>query len=105
MTASGPLEASLAWNVAGLLTDGPGAERILDVADARIDIGDDLRLAESIAGRVRLVRTNRGILATADLRTALDLECSRCLRQVILPIDIRFQEEYLPSLDLATGRR
>ena len=104
MTSSGPLEAPLAWNVAGLLTDESGAERILDVADARIDLGDDLRLAEPIAGRVRLVRTNRGILATADLRTALDLECSRCLRQVILPVDIRFQEEYLPSLDLATGR-
>ncbi len=104
MTSSGPLEAALAWNVAGLLTDESGAERILDVADARIDLGDDLRLAEPIAGRVRLVRTNRGILATADLRTALDLECSRCLRQVILPVDIRFQEEYLPSLDLATGR-
>jgi uncharacterized protein len=104
VTASGPVDAPLAWNVAGLLIDEPGAERLLDVIDARIDLGDELRLAEPIAGRVRLVRTNRGILATADLRTALDLECSRCLREVVLPVDIRFQEEYLPTLDLATGR-
>jgi uncharacterized protein len=104
VTASGPVDAPLAWNVAGLLTDEPGAERLLEVADARIDLGDELRLAEPIAGRVRLVRTNRGILATADLQTALDLECSRCLREVVLPVDIRFQEEYLPSLDIATGR-
>jgi uncharacterized protein len=102
--SNGPLDAPLAWNVAGLISDEPGAERVLDVADARIDLGDELRLAEPISGRIRLMRTNRGILATADLRTALDLECSRCLRGVVLPVDIRFQEEYLPSLDLATGR-
>jgi uncharacterized protein len=104
VTSSGPTDAPLAWNVAGLLTDDPGAERVFDIADVRIDLGDDLSLAEPIAGRVRLVRTNRGILATADLRTALDLECSRCLREVVLPIEIRFQEEYLPALDIATGR-
>ena len=104
MTSSGPVEAPLAWNVAGLLTDEVGSQRVLEVADARIDLGDDLRQAEPIAGRVRLVRTNRGILATADLGTALELECGRCLREVVLPIEIGFQEEYLPSLDLATGR-
>jgi uncharacterized protein len=104
VTASGPIDAPLAWNVAGLLTDDPGAERGFDVADNRIDLGDELRLARPIAGRVRLVRTNRGILATADLRTALDLECSRCLREVVFPVEIRFQEEYLPALDIATGR-
>jgi uncharacterized protein len=104
VTSNEPDEAPLAWNVAGLLTDEPGADRVLDVADARIDLGDDLRLAEPIAGRVRLLRTNRGILATADLHTALDLECSRCLREVVYPVELRFQEEYLPALDIATGR-
>jgi uncharacterized protein len=104
VTSSGPDDAPLAWNVAGLLSDDPGADRVLDVDDARIDLGDELRLAEPIAGRVRLVRTNRGILAHADLHTTLDLECSRCLRQVLFPVDIRFQEEYLPALDITTGR-
>jgi uncharacterized protein len=69
-----------------------------------IDLGEDLRLAEPIEGRVRLIRTNRGILAAADLYAALALECSRCLRDVAHGIEVRFQEEYLPSLDLATGR-
>jgi uncharacterized protein len=69
-----------------------------------IDLGEDLRLAGPIEGRVRLLRTNRGILAHADLRTALDLECSRCLRDIVFPVEVRLQEEFLPSLDLATGR-
>ncbi|MEP6638451.1 MAG: DUF177 domain-containing protein [Chloroflexota bacterium] len=104
MTSGAPDDGSVAWNVAGLLTDDPGANRVFDVADVTIDLGESLRLAAAIDGRVRLLRTNRGILAHADLRTALALECSRCLREIELPIDIRLEEEYLPALDLATGR-
>jgi uncharacterized protein len=94
----------LSWNVAGLLADDPGADRIYEVEGVTIDLGEDLRLARPIDGRVRLLRTNRGILAHADLRTALALQCSRCLRDIELPVEIRFQEEYLPALDLTTGR-
>jgi uncharacterized protein len=104
VTPSPPSDGPLAWNVAGLLTDEPGADRILDVDDVTIDLGDDLTLAGPIGGRVRLLRTNRGILATADLHTALQLECSRCLREIVYPVDVRLAEEYLPALDLATGR-
>jgi uncharacterized protein len=97
------IDAPLAWNVAGLLADDPGAERVYPVAGVTIDL-DDLALASPIEGRVRLLRTNRGILASASLRAALALQCSRCLRDVVEPVSIDIQEEYLPSLDLATGR-
>lgn len=103
MTMPGSGEAFL-WNVAGLLAEGPGADRDDRIEGAAIDLGDDLRLAEPIDGRVRLVRTNRGILASADLRASLALECSRCLRDVAFPVEVRIQEEYLPTLDLTTGR-
>ena len=102
--SGGSDDGPLAWNVAGLLADDPGADRIYEVEDAQIDLGEDLRLAQPIDGRVRLLRTNRGILAHADLHTALALQCSRCLRDIELPVEIRFQEEYLPALDLTTGR-
>lgn len=99
-----PFEGPLAWNVAGLLSEAPGADRDYEVAGVEIDLGEDLRLARPIEGRVRLIRTNRGILAAVDLDTALALECSRCLRDMAYGVEVRFQEEYLPSLDLATGR-
>ena len=99
-----PQERPLAWNVARLIAEGPGAERDYDVDGVSIDLGEDLRLAEPIEGRVRLIRTNRGILAATDLYGALALECSRCLREVIHGVEVRLQEEYLPSLDLATGK-
>jgi uncharacterized metal-binding protein YceD (DUF177 family) len=88
---SGSDDGPLAWNVAGLLGDDPGADRVFEIQDVTIDLGEDLRLARPIDGRVRLLRTNRGILAHADLRTALALQCSRCLRDIELPVEVRFQ--------------
>ena len=99
-----PPDGPLAWNVAGLLGEAPGADRDYAIDRVEIDLGEGLRLAEPIEGRVRLIRTNRGILAAVDLHAALALECSRCLRDVAHGVEVRFQEEYLPSLDLATGR-
>ena len=93
------------WNVAGLLGDTVGADRHYEVADARVDLPDELALAEPIDGHVRLTRTNRGILADADLRTALAMECVRCLRPTTTSrSSSAIEEEYLPSLDLATGQ-
>ena len=99
-----PSDGPLAWNVGGLLAEDAGAERSVEVHGVDIDLGEDLRLSEPIEGRVRLVRTNRGILAGADLHAQLALQCSRCLVDIPFRVDARFQEEYLPSLDVATGR-
>jgi uncharacterized protein len=97
-------DAPLTWNVAGLLVDGVGADRTYDIADVSIDLPDDLVLASPIGGRVRLTRTNRGILADARLATSLAGECARCLRPLTTQIDIVLEEEYLPSIDLSSGR-
>jgi len=104
VTAARPADAPLTWNVAGLLGDAAGADRTIEVDDVRIDLGEDLELAAPISGRVRLLRTNRGIIATATLATAIAQQCSRCLRDIAVPVDVRIEEEFLPTLDLATGR-
>ena len=104
VTSSGSDDGPLAWNVAGLLSDDPGADRILEVESVDIDLGEDLRLARPIDGRVRLLRTNRGILAHADLRTSLALECSRCLRDIEFPVEIRFVPSDDVPLSPAYGR-
>jgi uncharacterized protein len=97
-------ERPLAWNVAGLLADSAGSVRSIDVADVAIELPEGLELAAPIAGQVRLSRTNRGILAEARLATSLAGECARCLRPLTTPIDVVLEEEYLPSIDMSTGR-
>jgi uncharacterized protein len=91
-------------NVAGLLGDDVGATRVIDIEDATVDLPDELVLAEPISGRIRLIHENRGIVADIHLTTALAGECARCLRPVTTPVAIDLEEEYLPSVDLTTGR-
>jgi uncharacterized protein len=96
--------APLTWNVAALLAEGPGSVRDYDVAGATIDLGDDeLRLADPIEGHVHLTRTNRGLLVNANLSTSIEAECSRCLKEIEVPLSLRIEEEALPSIDLQTG--
>jgi uncharacterized metal-binding protein YceD (DUF177 family) len=80
---SASTDRPLTWNVAGLLADGVGTDRTYDVTDVSVDLPEDLTLSEPVSGTVRLTRTNRGVLADAHLHTAL---------------------EYLPSIDLQSGR-
>jgi uncharacterized protein len=97
-------DAPLTWNVAGLLGGDPGASREFDVADVTIPLDEGMTLARPIDGHVRFQRTNRGILADGTLTTALQAECSRCLRPMEVPVEISFEEEFLPALDIATGK-
>jgi uncharacterized protein len=98
-----PVPEPLTWNVTGLLAEPAGATRDYVVAGVMLDLGEDLRQSDPIEGRVHVSRTNRGLLVTADLTTSLDAECSRCLRDIEVPLELRIEEEVLPSLDLQTG--
>jgi uncharacterized protein len=104
VTPKGSVGEPLTWNVSGLLGEEAGATRDYEIAGVTIDLGDDLRQADPIEGHVRLARTNRGLLVIADLTTSLDTECSRCARDIEVPIEIHIEEEALPSLDFNTGR-
>lgn len=103
---SHPVDAAgdpLTFNVAGLLAESPGAVREYRVDNVPLDPGEDLVLARPVSGGIRLLRTNRGLVVEADLRTALAGECARCLRPAVTPVRVRLDEEVLPSIDLATG--
>lgn len=93
----------LVWNVAGLLGDGVGSMRDYVFENVRLDLGEDLRLAAPVSGRVHLARTNRGLLIDGDVTAVLAMECARCLREIEVPITAEFQQEARPSIDLATG--
>ena len=95
----------LTYHVARLLAEGVGASRVHPVAGVMLDLGDDLRQGDPLEGTIQLTRTNRGILVTGRLTTSLDMECSRCARDIEVPIAIELGEEILPTIDLVTGAR
>ena len=102
--SSAPGTGPFVINVAGLLGDDVGSQRTIEIRDTRIDLPDDLELAAPIEGTIRLTHENRGVLVDARLTTALAGECARCLRPLRTPVEIVLDEEYLPSIDLASGR-
>jgi uncharacterized protein len=99
MTAPAPL----VYPLAGLLAEPAGTERRYEIHGATLPLPDDLRLAEPIDGSLRIARTNRGVYVDAELTTAIEGECSRCLREIDIQTSVEIHEEVLPRVDLSTG--
>ena len=56
-----------------------------------------------IMGRVKLTRTNRGILVTGKLATEICGTCARCLGDVGVGISLDMEDEYFPTLNINSG--
>ncbi len=88
-------------NVARLLKEAIGSTRSYQVS-GNIDINSDGNKSK-VEGEVRLMRTNRGILVQGELDTGIKLTCSRCLNAFDYPLTLKLEEEYVPSIDVASG--
>lgn len=93
----------IAMNVAQLLKDDVGTTREYDIDQALPELGEGIELIRPIVGHLQLIRTNRGILARGTFKTAVRLECSRCLDVVVEDLPLTFAEEYIPVVDVTTG--
>ncbi|HET9851772.1 MAG TPA: DUF177 domain-containing protein [Candidatus Limnocylindrales bacterium] len=95
--------APLTFPLAGLLGEPPGSERRYEIHGATIRLPEDMRLTEPLDGELRVSRTNRGVLVDATISTAMAGTCSRCLRDIEVPMTVTIRDEVLPSVDIATG--
>ncbi|HZU05204.1 MAG TPA: DUF177 domain-containing protein [Chloroflexota bacterium] len=92
----------LTIHVAQLLKSPEGTTRRSTFVEAPEVLGEAEVIAP-VRGEVALVRVRQGILADCSFETALALECARCLAVAVTPVSGRFQEEFVPSVDLRTG--
>lgn len=90
-------------NVAGLLREPPGAVREVRLQDRYLTLGPELELAGPLDGALRLQRTNRGVLLRGWVSAPLRRSCARCLDPFVEEVRVSLAEEYLPSVDPATG--
>ena len=58
---------------------------------------------ELVSGVARLLRTQAGVLATVHLALRTRDACSRCLRDVDIPLEIDLEEEFRATVDVLTG--
>ena len=91
------------YNVAGLLMDTEGSVRRFEVDGE--DLFTDRHHFREISGPVRMLRTDRTVLVSAELSaTAVDT-CSRCLEPAIVNVSVKFEEEFQPVNFSLMGER
>ena len=88
------------FNVAQLLKELIGSIRsyAIDEVVTLPDVG-----TQPVRGQAKLLRTDRGILAQADLELTVETTCSRCLTSFGFPIQLRIEEVYSPTVDIHSG--
>lgn len=64
---------------------------------------DDDAVLSNLQGRMRLLRTDRGLLVSVVATCTVGARCSRCLSDTGYALRLEFQEEYLPTVDALTG--
>jgi uncharacterized protein len=89
------------FNVSTLLQEPVGSTREYKFDDAADIIGEGKE--HEVHGDCRLLRTGRGILVNCSMDSEVELTCGRCLRQFCYPLKIRFEEEFLPTIDINSG--
>jgi len=86
-------------NVSQQLRETIGSTRNYKLSEIVDIAGND----SMVQGEVRLMRTDRGILAEGTLRTGVEVTCSRCLSLFSCPLALNIEEEYLPTTDVVSG--
>ena len=93
----------IGFNGAGLLQEPPGATREVVLQDRYLSLGSDVELAGPVDGKVRLQRTNRGILLRGFIDAPVRRTCSRCLDPFVETVHLQLAEEFLPTVDPVRG--
>jgi uncharacterized protein len=93
------------YNVAQLLKAQVGATQIVELDNAdELNLEDEsVKLAGPISGRLRMRRTNQGILVDGPVEVSVELTCVRCLEPFTLHISFDLEEQYYPTIDVVTG--
>jgi uncharacterized protein len=92
-------------NVAQLLKKPAGSVRWYDLSEDIKGIDEGLESRDLLTGSLKMIRTTYGILVSGVLRSALQMECCRCLEAFTAPIEFEIEEEFRPSVDIHTGAK
>jgi uncharacterized protein len=87
-------------NVSQLLREPVGSSREYRLDEA-VDIGEARGCP--VHGKVSLLRTPDGVLTRFKVTTEVELGCSRCLSRYGHRLDLKFEEEFVPTVDAVSG--
>ena len=82
------------FNVSQIMREQSGSTRRYTLDDSFVPGSDAHELP--VQGRVRFLKTDKGVWISADLDTEADVVCCRCLTRFRQSVHMEIQEEYLP---------
>jgi len=91
------------FNVAQLLKEHSGETRQHTLHENIEQLDPDLTPLSTLDGTVLFIRTTEGALVTGGLHCSLELACARCLEPFSFPLRFTLEEEFHPTIDIATG--
>lgn len=71
----------------------PGMRQVLDIHEPPFT-DEDVEYVSPIEGRVTVTNTGTMLLVRGPIRTVTELECSRCLKDVRVSIDVMLEEDF-----------
>jgi uncharacterized protein len=92
------------YNVAQLLKEPTGSVRRYELVEDIGAIDPDLEVLGPLVGKLQLMRTNSGVLATGELSTAVRSTCNRCLEPIAVPVRFELTESFRPLTEVESGR-
>ncbi len=90
------------FRVSQELRQSVGTEFSMELRERRLFLDDEAALSD-LRGSAHMLRTDRGLLVTVHARGRVQGTCSRCLTAVRSPIEVDFQEEFIPVVDPVSG--
>jgi len=87
----------LVFNVAQLLKERVGSTRELNLESPSLKLDDEnggeegTLEARDVKGNVKVTRLGDGVLVQGDVKADVQLQCSRCLDDISLPVDARLE--------------
>ncbi|NLV74661.1 MAG: DUF177 domain-containing protein [Chloroflexi bacterium] len=93
------------YNVAQLFKENIGATQRRYLSGELMDLDELNPGPTSVEGAVVLMRTRQGVLAQVKAQMRAYQECRRCLEPLRADLELAFEEEFLPTIDINTGLR
>lgn len=93
---------SVRYNVSELLREPVGSTQEYEV-DGSVLIDDAGPREDRVIGHTTFLRTKDAVLVTAHLEGIQREACSRCLREMEVPVLLDIEEEFFASVDADTG--
>ena len=91
------------YNVAQLLKDETGQTREYGLHEDIGQLDPGIVPLSALDGKIYMIRTADGVLVTGKLHASVELVCSRCAELFAMPIRFEIEEEFHPTIDIATG--